>query len=197
MSAADIAGFDEFDEDLLDEEDTGEVARPARASAWGPIVLVVALLLAVYLEIALAIDSRVLGAVPDLALIVIVAIALRHGAVAGAIAGFAAGVLIDVAVQSPLGASSLVLTPVGWAAGAWADRRRRVSLGMALMVLLVATLVTMVGDVIVTIAIEGQDVAWGTFAIHAVAELAFTLLIGIVVLAVLRRCAGVPERSRL
>ena len=35
------------------------------------------------------------------------------------------------------------------------------------------------GDVIVTIAIEGQDVAWGTFVVHAIAELAFTLLLGI------------------
>lgn len=196
MSAADTAGFDEFDDVVLDEEDTGEVPRPARPSPWGPIVLVVALVLAVYLEIALAIDSRVLGAVPDLALIVIVSVALRHGAIWGAIAGFVAGVLIDIAVQSPLGASSLVLTPVGWAAGAWSERRRRISLGMALMVLLTATLATIVGDVIVAIAIEGQDVAWGTFAIHAVAELAFTLLLGIIILALLRRCAGVAERTR-
>jgi rod shape-determining protein MreD len=192
VSAAD---FTEFDDDFLDEDDTGEVPRAARPSLWGPVVLVAALVLAIYLEIALAIDARVLGAVPDLALIVIVAIALRGGAIWGAIAGFAAGVLIDVAVQSPLGASSLVLTPVGWAAGAWAERRRRVSLGMALMVLLVATLVTIIGEAIVTIAVESQNVAWGTFAIRAVAELAFTLLLGIVLLALLRRCAGVAERA--
>lgn len=196
MSAADLADFDGFDDELLDDEDTGEVPRPARPSPWGPIVLALALLLAIYLEIALAIDSRVLGAVPDLALIVIVAIALRHGAIWGAVAGFAAGVLIDIVVQSPLGASSLVLTPVGWAAGAWSERRRRISLGMALTVLIAATAATMIGDAIVTIAIEGQAIAWGTFAIHAAAELAFTLLVGIIVLALLRRCAGVAERAR-
>jgi len=190
------ADFAEFEEDFLEDEDTGEVERPARPSPWGTVVLGAALVLAIYLEIALAIDARVLGAVPDLALIVVVAIALRGGAIWGAIAGFVAGVLIDIAVQSPLGASSLVLTPVGWAAGAWSERRRRVSLGMALMVLLVATIVTIFGDAIVTIAVESQDVAWGTFAVRAVAELAFTLLLGIAILALLRRCAGVTERER-
>ncbi|MGI9187237.1 MAG: rod shape-determining protein MreD [Gaiellales bacterium] len=197
MSAADTTGFDAFDDDLLlDDEDTGEVPRPARASPWGPIVLVLALLLAIYLEIALAIDARVLGAVPDLALIVIVAVALRHGAIWGAVAGFVAGVLIDIAVQSPPGASSLVLTPVGWLAGAWSERRRHISLGMALIVLLVATVVTIIGDAIITIAIESQNIAWGIFAVHAVAELAFTLLFGIIILALLRRIAGVAERTR-
>jgi hypothetical protein len=67
---------------------------------------------------------------------------------------------------------------------------------MALMVLLVATIVTIFGDAIVTIAVESQDVAWGTFAVRAVAELAFTLLLGIAILALLRRCAGVTERER-
>jgi rod shape-determining protein MreD len=192
MSTADFA---QFDDDLLEDEDTGEVSHPKRTSPLGGIVLGVALVVAIYLEVALAIDARVLGAVPDLAAIVIVAIALRFGATWGAFAGFVAGLLIDIAVQTPLGASALVLTPVGWAAGLWAERRRRVSLGMALCVLAVATVVVMIGDVIVTIAVDGQNVAWGTMVIHATAGLAFTLLAGIIVLPLLRRVAGVAERS--
>lgn len=192
MSAADTFEHDEFD--FLEDEDTGETPRPERASAVAVIVPIIALLLAIYLEIALAIDARVLGAVPDLALIVLVAIALRFGPTAGAVVGFAAGLVLDVAVQSPLGASALVLTPIGWMVGAWGARRRRVSLGMAIIVLLVATVAAMIGDVLVTIAVTNQDVAWGTFAIRAVAELAFTLLVGILVLPLLRRCTGVPDR---
>jgi len=189
------ADFAQFDDDVLEDEDTGEVPRPERTSPLGGIVLAVALVLAIYLEVALAIDARVLGAVPDLAAIVIVAIALRFGASWGAFAGFVAGLLIDVAVQTPLGASALVLTPVGWGAGLWAERRHRVSLGMALCVLAVATIVVMIGDVVVTIAVDGQNVAWGTMVIHATAGLAFTLLVGIIVLPLLRRIAGVAERS--
>jgi hypothetical protein len=189
------ADFAQFDDDVLEDDDTGEVPRPERTSPLGGIVLAVALVLAIYLEVALAIDARVLGAVPDLAAIVIVAIALRFGASWGAFAGFVAGLLIDVAVQTPLGASALVLTPVGWGAGLWAERRHRVSLGMALCVLAVATIVVMIGDVVVTIAVDGQNVAWGTMIIHATAGLAFTLLVGIIVLPLLRRIAGVAERS--
>jgi len=189
------ADFAQFDDDVLEDDDTGEVPRPERTSPLGGIVLAVALVLAIYLEVALAIDARVLGAVPDLAAIVIVAIALRCGASWGAFAGFVAGLLIDVAVQTPLGASALVLTPVGWGAGLWAERRHRVSLGMALCVLAVATIVVMIGDVVVTIAVDGQNVAWGTMIIHATAGLAFTLLVGIIVLPLLRRIAGVAERS--
>ena len=158
------------------------------------VVPVVALVVAVYLEVALAIDARVLGAVPEFALIVLVAIALRFGSLAGAVAGFAAGLLLDVAVQGPLGASALVLTPLGWAAGAWAERRRRVSLGMAVLVLAVTTAIALLGDALVALAIEGQDVGWGAFWLHAAAALAATVLIGIPVLALLRRICGVPER---
>lgn len=193
MSAADPFGYDDPDEF---DEITGETPLGDRRSAGAVIIPIAALLIAVYLEIALSIDARVLGAVPDLALIVIVAIALRFGPVSGALAGFAAGLLIDVSVQGPLGASALVLTPIGWATGLWADRCRRVSLGMAIGVLFVATVVALVGDAIVTVTIENQDVAWGTFAVRALAQIAFTLLIGIALLPLLRRCTGVPERGR-
>jgi rod shape-determining protein MreD len=174
----------------VEEEDLPRRRIPVAAT----VVPVVALVVAVYLEVALAIDARVLGAVPELALIVLVAIALRFGALAGAVAGFAAGLLLDLAVQGPLGASALVLTPLGWAAGAWAERRRRVSLGMAVIVLAATTALALLGDALVALAIEGQGVGWGTFWLHAAAALAVTVLIGIPVLALLRRICGVPAR---
>ncbi|MGI9116410.1 MAG: rod shape-determining protein MreD [Gaiellales bacterium] len=192
MSAADVFEHEE----LLEDDDTGEQPRPPRASPAAVAAPAVGLLVAVYLEIALAIDARVLGAVPDLALIVIVGIALRFGPVWGSVAGFVAGLLIDVAVQGPFGASALVLTPVGWAAGAWAERRRRVSLGMAIAVLLVATAVALVGDALVAVGIAGEEVAWSDAFLHGVAEIAITVLIGIPVLALLRRICGVPEGGR-
>lgn len=195
MSAAELHGFDDADAPSEDEP-TGETPRAARTSPLGALVLAVALVVAVYLEIALAIDARVLGAVPDIAAIAIVAIAIRFGAIWGAVAGFVAGLLIDIAVQTPLGASALVLTPAGWAAGLWAERRRRVSLGMALVILAAVTVAVAIGDLIVALAIEGQSVAWGEFGVRALAGLAVTLLLGIVLLPLLRRVAGVPERSR-
>lgn len=184
MSAVDLA--------YEDDETTGDEARRPRLPARAVVVCVVALVLAVYIEIALAIDARILGAVPGLVVIAVVAIALRLGPLWGAVAGFAAGILIDLSVQAPLGASSLVLTPIGWGAGAWAGHRRRVSLGMGVVVVLVAEAVALAGDALVALSIEGQDVGWGAFGLHAAASLASTVLLAIPLLALLRRVAGVP-----
>jgi rod shape-determining protein MreD len=178
-----------------------EEAVPA-ASARGrralpPVVAILALLVAVYLQVALAIDGRVLGAVADLTVIVVVAIALRYGPAWGALAGFAAGLVFDVALQLPLGSSSLVLTPIGWAVGAFGRTRRRVSLGMAVIVAGVAALAHALGDSAVEAAIAGQPVAWGALAVTAVAATMFTVLVAIALLPLLRRVLGVPQRSAL
>lgn len=162
-----------------------------------PVAAAVALLMAVYLQVALAIDARVLGAVADLAVIAIVAIALRFGPAWGAGAGFAAGLVFDVALQLPLGSSSLVLTPIGWAVGAFGRTRRRVSLGMAVVVVGAAALAHALGDSAVEAAVAGQPIAWGALAVTAAAATSFTVLVAIALLPLLRRILGVSERSVL
>jgi rod shape-determining protein MreD len=162
----------------------------------GPLVAALVLLVAVEVQVALAIDARIAGAVPDLALIAVVAIALRHGMAWGAVAGFMAGLLLDLAVQAPLGASAVVLTPIGALAGAFAERRRRVSLAMALVVLAVAAFLRGGGDVLVAAAIGARVAAWGEVAVIAVAAAMLTMLVGIALLPLLRRVLGVPVRSR-
>lgn len=193
MSAADAFALDDGDETTGEERSADDAPRRPRPSPLAVVLPLVLLALAVYLEVAIAIDARVLGAVPGLVVIVLVAIALRFGPVAGAVAGFAAGLLIDLAVQTPVGASALVLTPIGWAAGLWAGRRRRVSLAMAVAVLVVAEAARIAGDALVTVAIEGQGIGWGSFWLHAAASLALTTVIGIPLLALLRAACGVPE----
>ncbi|MEY4226401.1 MAG: rod shape-determining protein MreD [Actinomycetota bacterium] len=175
-----------------------EPAAPRRgAGLVPPLAAAGALLVAVYLQVALAIDGRVLGAVADLAVIVIVAIALRFGPAWGAAGGFAAGLVFDVALQLPLGSSSLVLTPIGWAVGAFGRTRRRVSLGMAVILVGAAALAHALGDSAVEAAVEGQPIASGALAVTAVAATMFTLLVSIALLPLLRRILGVSERSIL
>jgi hypothetical protein len=180
VSAADLLGYDS--DGVAGDEDTDETPRPERVSVGAVLLSLLVLIVAIYLEVALAIDARLLGAVPALALIVIVAIALRLGPLWGAAVGFASGLL--------------VLTPIGWAVGAWAERRRRVTLGLALLALLGAVTVAVVSDVVVTIVIEQQGVAWGSVGVRALAEIASTLLIGIVTLAVLRRVLRQPSEEQ-
>lgn len=181
------------DDDFSDEYDVDAV--DGRGPRWITVVLIPVLMLivAIYLEIALAIDARVLGAIPNFALVVLVALALRFGPVWGAAVGFVSGLLIDIAVQAPFGMSALVLTPIGWGVGVFAQRRRRVSLAMAVMVLLVASIVCTSADILVATLIKNDSIAWNTIAIAGTAGVMFTILAGIVLLPILRRLMGVPS----
>lgn len=75
------------------------------------------ILLAAILQASLAPHLKILGVVPNLFLLVVVTLALVEGPVAGCVAGFAAGLTLDLLGTGPLGAWPLVLTVVGYLAG--------------------------------------------------------------------------------
>lgn len=79
-------------------------------------------LVAVVLQISGFAAIGVLGGNPDLVPLVVAAVALYGGSVPGASCGFAAGLLLDLEVGQDLGASSLVLTGVGY----WVGRFREI-----------------------------------------------------------------------
>jgi rod shape-determining protein MreD len=60
---------------------------------------------------------RVFGVVPDLGLVATVALAYREGPESGAIYGFAAGLSIDLFLQTPLGLSALAYALTGYFIG--------------------------------------------------------------------------------
>ena len=62
---------------------------------------------------------------PDFLLVTLVSIALLRGAVLGAIAGFAAGLIVDVATLGTLGFTSLLLTLVGYWVGRYGETTGR------------------------------------------------------------------------
>jgi len=66
---------------------------------------------------------RIFGASPDLVPLLVAALALFAGAVPAALAGFGCGLLIDLVLAQSVGASSLVLTLVGYAAGRYREVR--------------------------------------------------------------------------
>lgn len=192
MSATDTtfeAADDEEFSDAYAVEDSAD-SRPSWISTLAIPLLI--LVVAIYLQIALAIDARVLGAIPNFALVVLVAFALRFGPAWGAAVGFVAGVLIDIAVQAPLGMSSLVLTPMGWAVGVFSQRRRRVSLAMAVVVLMIAAVICLAADILVATVIQSESIAWSSIAIAGTAGVMFTVLVGIIMMPILRRLMGVP-----
>lgn len=75
----------------------------------------------VLVQVGLFSGTPLLGSVPNVVPVVIVALGLLGGAVTGAICGFAAGLLLDVMVGGTLGVASLALMAAGYGAGRWRE----------------------------------------------------------------------------
>jgi rod shape-determining protein MreD len=80
-------------------------------------------LLAVVLQISGFSQMRILGGYIDLIPLVVGAVAIYAGSVPGMIAGFCTGLLLDLALGQNLGATSLVLTALGYGVGRYRDLR--------------------------------------------------------------------------
>ena len=74
-------------------------------------------LIVVLVQIAAIAQISVFGATPDIVPLVVASVGLLAGPVPGALAGFGAGLLVDVALIQTLGVSSLVYVIVGHFAG--------------------------------------------------------------------------------
>jgi len=80
------------------------------------------IVLAVLLQVAVVVEFGVLTGRPDIVVILVVAIALLRGPVAGATTGFVAGFLMDTLGLGQVGISSLVLVGTGYLVGVWGER---------------------------------------------------------------------------
>jgi rod shape-determining protein MreD len=80
------------------------------------------LLLAVVLQLSALSQLDLFGGSPDLVVLVVAAVAYYAGSVPGSATGFSAGLLLDLLSGTTMGASSLVLTAVGY----WVGRFREV-----------------------------------------------------------------------
>jgi rod shape-determining protein MreD len=90
----------------------------------GAFVRVGALLVAaVVLQLSALSQLTVFGGHADVVVLVVAAVAYYAGSVPGSAAGFAAGFLLDLLIGSTMGASSLVLTAVGYGAGRFRELR--------------------------------------------------------------------------
>ncbi len=83
--------------------------------------------LAAVLQASVLSGVDILGGTPDLALVVVVSVALCRGSVAGAGTGFFTGLLLDTASLETLGTTSLLLTLVGYWVGRYGETRARAS----------------------------------------------------------------------
>jgi rod shape-determining protein MreD len=81
------------------------------------------LVTAVLLQVSVVSQVTIFGGRANLIPLAVAALALYGGSIAGALAGFGAGLLLDLALGMSLGGSSLVLTAVGYGIGRFAELR--------------------------------------------------------------------------
>jgi rod shape-determining protein MreD len=81
----------------------------------------VVVFVAAVVQTAVFSGMSVLGGVPDILLVTLVAVALVRGATTGAVAGFFAGLVVDIALLDTLGMTSLLLTLAGYWAGRYGE----------------------------------------------------------------------------
>ena len=107
------------------------------------LAAVTGLLVALVVQVTLLARVPLPGGPPDLVLIVVVALALAHGPIAGTGAGFAGGLLLDLVGTSAAGQLALVLCLVGCGAGLVREDVNRSTLGPVLVVAVAALAATL------------------------------------------------------
>jgi rod shape-determining protein MreD len=154
------------------------------------------LLLAVLLQVAWATQIEVASGHPDLAVTTLVALALLRGPLVGAVAGFWAGLVLDVATLGTLGLSSLLLTPTGYWAGRFGEATTRSSPYPPLVAVALATLWLAVGSAAVHFMLGESVPASRVFGAVLVPTLALNLLLAYPVYRLCRRVFPAGVRAR-
>lgn len=117
--------------------------------------------LAVLFELTLLSRLGIPGATPDLVVVTVVAIAFAMGPLEGAMAGFAAGVLIDLSPSSDtlVGVNAIIYLVIGFVAGFWVDPRDR-TLPIMIGITALSTGAAALGTAIVDTALGSDRVNW-------------------------------------
>jgi rod shape-determining protein MreD len=150
---------------------------------------------AVILQTAIVSSLDVRGGAPDLVLVVLVAVALLHGSVAGAAAGFAAGLLLDTATLATLGVSSLLLTVAGYWAGRYGETtgrdRGHAPVAAVFTVTVLATFAGFALHVLIGDAVSARHV----FLEALLPTVVLNVLLAVPVFALVRRLVPATQRA--
>jgi rod shape-determining protein MreD len=165
------------------------VTQTAMALKVGALVFVAAIVQATLLG---SIDIG--GGRPDLLLVTVVAIALVRGTTVGAIAGFAGGLLFDLATFGTLGVTSLLLTLTGYWIGRYGETTGRGRAHAPLLSVLVMTVAYAVAAYILHTILGDTVSARIALLDSLLAALVGNLLLAVPVYALVGRILGSQER---
>jgi rod shape-determining protein MreD len=164
------------------------VARLVRDVAVVAAIVVVAVLL----QVPIAVDFELLGGAPDVVCVVVVSVALMRGAEVGAITGFGAGFLLDALAGQPMGLSCFVLTAAGFAAGRFGEKVPERAAMRPLGAIAVLSVLTRIGMLVLGVVIGSDAGASQIVSIAVVPTAAFDVLIAIPVDPLVRRALRAP-----
>jgi rod shape-determining protein MreD len=154
------------------------------------------LFVAAILQVSIFTQVHILGGVPDLLLVTLVAVALLRGAVLGAVGGFFAGLLVDTATLGKLGLTSLVLTIAGYWIGRYGETTGRDRFHAPFLSVAVITVLYSFGLLIVHFVL-GERAPAGAMARGLGPAILMNLILTAPVYALARRLLRPLERGDL
>jgi rod shape-determining protein MreD len=154
------------------------------------------LLLAALVQVSMASSIEVAEGHPDLVLVLVIAIALLRGPVFGAVAGFWAGLVLDIASLETLGLTSLLLTLAGYFAGRLGDVTTRSSAHPSLVAVGLGTIGFAIGSAVVHFMLGSTLSAGQFFVAVLLPSLALNLLLAYPLYGLCRRLFQTEPRER-
>ena len=155
------------------------------------------LFVAAVAQVSIFSEIHVLGAVPDVLLVSLVAVALLRGSVAGAVGGFFAGLIVDTASLGTLGLTSLVLTLAGYWIGRYGETTGRDRVHAPFVSVAVVTVLASFGELLLHFMI-GDHVSARLVLLDALfPSILLNLVLTAPVYALCRRLLRPPELAEL
>jgi rod shape-determining protein MreD len=152
------------------------------------------LFVAAIFQVAVFTQVHVLGGVPDILLVTLVAVALLRGSILAASGGFFAGLLVDTATLGQLGQTSLVLTIAGYWIGRYGETTGRDRAHAPYLSVAVVTILYAFGLLIVHFVL-GERAPAGPVLSGLLPAIALNLILTRPVYALARRVLRPLERA--
>jgi len=156
----------------------------------------VLLFVAAVAQVSIFSQLHVFGAVPDLLLVSLVALALLRGSVVGAVGGFFAGLLIDTASLGTLGLTSLVLTLAGYWIGRYGETTGRDRAHAPFLSIAVVTVLYQLGLLVVHFVL-GESAPAGAVVRSLVPAIVLNLILTAPLYALVRWLLRPADREEL
>jgi rod shape-determining protein MreD len=160
----------------------------------------VLLFFAVVVQLSITANVTILGGHPNLLLVTLVCVALLRGAVFGAVAGFAAGLLADSGVFATLGFTALLLTLAGYWTGRYGETTGRDRAHAPVLSIAVITILYQIAALVLRFML-GQNAPAGEIFAGLVPTVFLNLILTLPVYAFTRRLLRprdfVPREVRL